>query len=209
LFQEKLIANYADLYSLEKGQILKLEGFKDLSAQNIISGIELSKQIPFERVLFALGIRHVGETVAKKLARHFKSLDAIREASRDELLSVPEIGDVIADSIISFFRDDAHRAILERLESYGLQFARSEEPEEGSTQKLNGNSFVVSGVFSVFSRDEIKQLIELHGGKVLSGVSGSTNYLLAGEKMGPEKLKKAEKFGVAIISEQDFIQMIQ
>jgi len=209
LFERGLITNYADLYSLRKEQIIGLEGFKELSANNIIEGIEASKKVPFERVLFGLGIRYVGETVAKKLVRHFKTIEAIKAAGRDELLSVPEIGEVIADSIISFFEDKEQQAIVEQLKKQGLQFIQSEETVEGSSEKLKGKSFVVSGVFSVFSRDEIKKLIELHGGKVLSGVSASTTYLLAGEKMGPEKRKKAEKFNVAIISEQEFKQMIQ
>jgi len=209
LFDKGLIHSYSDLYSLKFEDINeKLEGFKETSSRNMIDGIKSSLEIPFERVLFALGIRYVGQTVAKKLAIQFKSLDALQKASKEELLQTDEIGEIIAESIIDFFSKDANLLELEELKKAGLQFNLDEEAYKPSSNLLEGKSFVVSGVFSVFSRDEIKRQIEANGGKVLSGVSASTSYLLAGEKMGPEKRKKAEKAGVEIISEQQFIDMI-
>lgn len=204
-----LIHTIADLYELKSEQILQLEGFKELSTKNIIEGIVASKSVPFERVLFALGIRYVGETVAKKLAIHFGSLDGLMSATQEALLEAEEIGSVIAQSIIDYFSTPANRLIIERLKAAGLQFAIDEAAYKPKTDRLLGKSFVVSGVFSLFSRDELKKKIEEHGGKVLSGVSGATNYLVAGENMGPEKLKKAEKLGVPIISESQFAEMIE
>jgi len=204
-----LIHTLADLYELKSEQILQLEGFKELSTKNIIEGIEASKSIPFERVLFALGIRYVGETVAKKLAIHFGSLDALMSASHDALLEAEEIGSVIAQSIIDYFSTPSNQLIIERLKAAGLQFAIDEAAYKPKTDRLLGKSFVVSGVFGLFSRDELKKKIEEHGGKVLSGVSGATNYLVAGENMGPEKRKKAEKLGVPIITESQFAEMIE
>ena len=204
-----LIHTIADLYDLKSEQILQLEGFKELSTKNILDGIDASKSIPFERVLFALGIRYVGETVAKKLAIHFGSLDALMNATQEALLEAEEIGGVIAQSIADYFSTPANRLIIERLKAVGLQFAIDEAAYKPKTDRLLGKSFVVSGVFSLFSRDELKKKIEENGGKVLSGVSGATNYLVAGENMGPEKLKKAEKLGVPIISESQFAEMIE
>ncbi|MEX1188218.1 MAG: NAD-dependent DNA ligase LigA [Bacteroidia bacterium] len=209
LFEAGLIKSYGDLYALKFEDVNeKLEGFKETSSRNMIEGIKASLDVPFERVLFALGIRYVGQTVAKKLALQFKSLEELEKASREDLLQTDEIGEIIADSIIEFFSKDANRSELEKLKQAGLQFKLDEEAYKPSSNLLEGKSFVVSGVFSVFSRDEIKRQIEANGGKVLSGVSASTSFLLAGEKMGPEKRRKAEKFGVEIISEQQFIDMI-
>ncbi len=205
----RLIHTLADLYDLKAEQILQLEGFKELSTKNIIEGIVASKSVPFERVLFALGIRYVGETVAKKLAIHFGSLDALMSASHDALLEAEEIGSVIAQSITDYFSTPANRLIIERLKAAGLQFAIDEAAYKPKTDRLLGKSFVVSGVFSLFSRDELKKKIEEHGGKVLSGVSAATTYLVAGENMGPEKRKKAEKLGVPIITESQFAEMIE
>jgi DNA ligase (NAD+) len=204
-----MIHTIADLYDLKSEQILQLEGFKELSTKNILDGIEASKSVPFERVLFALGIRYVGETVAKKLAIHFGSLDALMQASTDALLEAEEIGEVIAQSLVDYFSTSSNRLIIERLKAAGLQFAIDEAAYRPKSDRLLGKSFVVSGVFSLFSRDELKKKIEENGGKVLSGVSGATNYLVAGENMGPEKLKKAEKLGVPIISESQFAEMIE
>lgn len=209
LVENKLIRSSADLYKLSSNDILgKLEGFKETSTKNIIDGINASKAIPFERVLFAIGIRYVGQTVAKKLALQFRSLDALKAASREQLLETEEIGDIIADSILDFFSKPENINEIEELRAAGLQMELDEEAHKPHSDRLLGKSFVVSGVFSVFSRDEIKRKIEENGGKVLSGVSASTSYLLAGEKMGPEKRKKAEKHGVTILSEQQFIEMI-
>lgn len=210
LFDAGLVHNVADLYELRESDILgKLEGFRELSTRNMLEGIQASLAVPFERVLFALGIRFVGQTVAKRLALHFRSMDRLMRASREELLETPEVGEVIADSIVQFFAQPDSVQVLERLREKGLQFEIHESAQGQVSDKLAGKSFVVSGVFSLFSREELKKRIEEHGGKVLSGVSASTSFLLAGEKMGPEKRKKAEKLGIAIISEDDFIRMTE
>ncbi|MEZ4779620.1 MAG: NAD-dependent DNA ligase LigA [Flavobacteriaceae bacterium] len=203
-----LIKNYADLYELTEAQIIPLERMAEKSAENLINGIEASKQVPFERVLFALGIRYVGETVAKKLAKHFKTIDAISNTSFEELISVDEIGDRIAESVISFFASEENDDIIQRLKSYGVQLEISAEKLANQTDKLDGKIFVVSGVFTKVSRDELKKLIEDNGGKVSSSISAKTNYVVAGDNMGPSKKEKAEKLGVAIISEDDFLKMI-
>ena len=206
--RDGLVNNVADLYDLQYDQIIQLEGFKEQSTRNILEGIEASKQIPFERVLFAIGIRYVGETVAKKLALHFRNLDAIEAADINSLLEAEEIGEIIAKSVQDFFKSNDNLLLLNRLKSAGLQLHLDENAYKPKSNILEGKSFVVSGVFSLFSRDELKKKIEENGGKVLSGVSASTSYLVAGEKMGPEKKKKAEKLNVDVISEQDFIDMI-
>lgn len=207
LFREGLVHDIADLYELHFDQLVKLERMGDKSANNLLQGVEESKNVPFARVLFALGIRFVGETVAKKLAKHFGSLDALMAASYEELLEVDEIGEKIANAIRSYFENPVQLALIDRLRGVGLQL--ESEKKEAASDVLNGASFVVSGVFSTFSRDEIKQLIEDNGGKNVSSVSAKTDYLLAGDKMGPAKLKKAEGLGVKIISEDDFIAMIK
>jgi len=208
LFDAELIDDMADLYSLSKEDILKLDRMAEKSATNLLNGVEASKQIPFERVLFALGIRYVGETVAKKLAREFKSLEALKAAGYDQLIEVDEIGERIAQSVIEFFEDEKNNEIVARLRDAGLNFELSES-ELPSSEKLKGKSFVVSGVFHKFSRNELKKEIEMNGGKVLSGVSAKTDYLIAGENMGPSKRKKAESLEVPIISEDDFINMLE
>lgn len=208
LRKEGLIESYADLYDLKVAQIIPLERMAEKSAQNMIEGIEKSKQIPFEKVLFALGIRFVGETVAKKLAKHFKSMDALMTADFETLISVDEIGDRIAQSIIDFSNDLGNIQLVNRLRSYGVQLELSAESMENQTDKLSGNVFVVSGVFYQMSRNELKKAIEDNGGKVSSSISKKTNYVVAGDNMGPSKKTKAEDLGVAIISEQDFIDMI-
>ncbi|KXN97913.1 DNA ligase [Aequorivita aquimaris] len=208
LVNNGLINNYADLYLLKEEQIIPLERMAQKSAENMIKGIEASKAIPFERVLFALGIRYVGETVAKKLAKHYKTIDALRNASEEELTTVDEIGGRIAQSVVSFFASEENIAIIERLKSYGVQLEISAEKLANQTDTLKGNTFVVSGVFTKVSRDELKKLIEDNGGKVSSSISSKTNYVVAGDNMGPSKKTKAESLGVAIISEDDFLQMI-
>lgn len=208
LVNNGLINNYADLYLLKEEQIIPLERMAQKSAENMIKGIEASKAIPFERVLFALGIRYVGETVAKKLAKHYKTIDALKNASEEELTTVDEIGERIAQSVVSFFASEENIAIIERLKSYGVQLEISAEKLANQTDVLQGNTFVVSGVFTKVSRDELKKLIEDNGGKVSSSISSKTNYVVAGDNMGPSKKTKAESLGVAIISEDDFLQMI-
>ena len=208
LVKEGLIENYADLYELKKEEVLPLERMAEKSADNLISGIEASKSIPFERVLFALGIRYVGETVAKKLAKYFKGIDDLAEASQETLVDVEEIGEKIAESVVHFFEVEKNRITVNRLKNYGLQLAVSEEELEGLTDKLQGNTFVISGVFVKVSRKELKKLIEDNGGKVTGSISAKTNYLVAGENMGPSKLAKAEKVGTKIISEDEFLEMV-
>ncbi|MCH4824187.1 NAD-dependent DNA ligase LigA [Gramella lutea] len=204
-----LIENYADLYTLKKEDILPLERMAEKSADNLISGIQKSKEIPFERVLFALGIRYVGETVAKKLAKHFKNIDALAAASEDELVNVDEIGGRIAWSVVDYFEAESNREIVERLKNYGVQLEISAEKLANQTDILSGNSFVISGVFEKVSRNELKKMIEDNGGKVSSSISSKTNYLVAGANMGPSKLAKAEKLETNIISEDDFLKMLE
>ena len=208
LRKEGLIQNYADLYDLKVEQIIPLERMAEKSAQNMVAGIEKSKEIPFEKVLFALGIRFVGETVAKKLAKHFKSIDNLMAADFETLIAVDEIGDRIAQSIIDFSNDLGNIQLVDRLKSYGVQLEVSAESLEGQTDKLVGKIFVVSGVFHQMSRNELKKAIEDNGGKVSSSISKKTTYIVAGDNMGPSKLTKAENLGIPIISEQDFIDMI-
>ncbi|WP_293295027.1 NAD-dependent DNA ligase LigA [Allomuricauda sp.] len=209
LFKEGLIQNYADLYTLTKEQILPLERMADKSAENLVNGVQASKTIPFERVLFALGIRYVGETVAKKLAKAFKDIDALMTASHEELVAVDEIGDRIAESVLDFFSEPANVEVVDRLKSYGLQFSLSEEQLENQTELLKGQTFVVSGVFETISRNDLKKMIEDNGGKVSSSISSKTSFLVAGDKMGPSKRTKAETLGVPIISEQEFLQKLE
>ncbi len=206
LYQKGLARDVADLYDLTFDQVVNLDRMADKSANNLLKGIQDSKNVPFERVLFALGIRFVGETVAKKLAAAFKNIDAIANATYDELIAVDEIGEKIAISVQQFFSDERSHKIIARLKEAGLQF-EMEEVQLDSTS-LEGKTFVVSGVFSKFSRDEIKDLIEKNGGKNVGSISAKTSYVLAGENMGPAKLDKASSLGIPIISEDDFIEMI-
>ena len=208
LRKEGLITNYADLYDLKAKQIIPLERMAEKSAQNIIKGVLKSKEIPFEKVLFALGIRFVGETVAKKLAKHFKSIDKLMTADFETLISVDEIGDRIAQSIIDFSSDLGNIQLINRLKVSGIQLEVSAESLENLTDKLQGEIFVVSGVFYQMTRNELKKAIEDNGGKVSSSISKKTNYIVAGDNMGPSKLAKAKDLGIAIISEQDFITKI-
>lgn len=208
LFEKGLIKNIADIYDLKKEDILPLERMAEKSAANLVAGVEQSKQIPFARVLFALGIRFVGETVAKKLALHFKSIDNIMNATFEQLVEAEEIGEKIAASIKDYFAKEDNLEIIKRLRKKGLKFELSEEENTKVSDKLAGKIFVVSGVFSKFSRDELKKAIEDNGGKNAGSISAKTSYVLAGENMGPSKLEKAEKLGVPIISEDDFINLI-
>ena len=209
LYNNGLIKNYADLYDLKESQIIPLERMAEKSAANIIKGIEESKQIPFEKVLFALGIRYVGETVAKKLVKHYKNIDNLMGASYDDLVNVDEIGERIAQSIIQFFKNPINTSIVERLKNYGLNFSLDESVLMNQTEKLKGLNFVVSGVFEKFSRNELKKSIEDNGGKITGSISKKTNYIIAGDNMGPSKREKAEKLEISIISENDFIEMLK
>lgn len=209
LYNAGLIRDVADLYQLKAADICRLDRMGQKSAVNIVHGIVASKEVPFERVLFAIGIRFVGETVAKTLARAFGSMDALAAASLDELTHVDEIGEKIAESIIRFFANDVNRALVERLRAEGLQFALAEEPNEGPRSTvLEGKSIVISGVFQHHSREEYKALIERHGGTNVSSISAKTSFVFAGENMGPAKLEKAQKLGIPIVSEQQFLDMI-
>ncbi|MCL1625720.1 NAD-dependent DNA ligase LigA [Bacteroides caecicola] len=207
-YQEGMIHNVADLYTLKAEDICKLERMGEKSAENIIQGIEASKQVPYERVLFALGIRFVGETVAKKVAKAFRSIDALATATLDELIHVDEIGEKIAQSILLYFSNEQNRMLVERLRQAGLKLEADEEDLSGHTDRLQGKSIVISGVFALHSRDEYKDLIEKHGGKNVGSISKKTSFILAGDNMGPSKLEKAQKLGIPIIDENEFLSMI-
>lgn len=204
-----MVRTVADLYSLNESEIASLERLGEKSARNIIEAVDRSLQVPFERVLFALGIRFVGETVAKKLANSFVSIEALEAATLDDLVDVDEIGPRIAQSVRAYFENEQNRNLIKRLEEVGVQMRISEDRLFGFTDKLDGATIVISGTFTHHSRDEYKQMIEQHGGKNTGSVSAKTTYLLAGENMGPAKLEKARKLGIKIISEEDFLQMIQ
>ena len=203
-----LIRDYADLYELTSDQIIHLDRMAEKSADNLVNGVQASKDVPFERVLFGLGIRYVGETVAKKLAKHYKSIQALSEASTEDLESVDEIGNRIAESVVAFFKNEANIRMVSRLISYGLQLQLSEEALSNQTTHLQGLRFVVSGVFETVSRDELKALIDSNGGKVVSSISAKTSYVVAGANMGPSKRTKAETLKVPIISEQEFLELL-
>lgn len=209
LFNNGLVMNYADLYDLTIEQIVPLERMAQKSAENLINGIEKSKKTPFENVLYALGIRYVGETVARKLAKHFKNIEALEDASMENLLQVDEIGDKIATSVLDFFANPSNKELVKRLTHYGVQMSIQENESSVKSNKLEGQNFVVSGVFSQFSREELKQLIEDHGGKVGSSISSKTSFVVAGENMGPAKLDKATELGVTIINEDDFLRLLE
>jgi DNA ligase (NAD+) len=209
LYNNGLVHNYADLYELTIEQILPLERMAQKSAENMINGIEKSKTIPFERVLYALGIRFVGETVAKKLAQHYKSIIELSKATALDLVLVDEIGERIAYSVIDFFENQENKNIVDRLKRYGIQFQLIENVNPNATTILSGKTFVVSGVFEQFSRDELKKAIEDNGGKIGSSISAKTDFVIAGANMGPAKLDKAMKLNIAIISETDFLKMIE
>ena len=208
LYKAGLVKNIADIYDLRREQLIGLgeeATIQDKSADNLLAAIETSKQVPFERVLFALGIRYVGEVGAKKLARYFKNIDALMDADVAELAQVEDVGEVTAKAVREWFANPLHREIITRLRQVGLKMSGEWKMESG---RLEGMTIVVSGVFEHFSREEIKADIEKHGGKVSSSISSKTTYLLAGEKMGPEKLKKAENLGVKILSENEYLDMI-
>lgn len=207
-YRRGLVHNIADLYTI-KVQDINGSGNRERSARKIVDGIAASKQVPFERVVFALGIRFVGETSARLLARHFKTMDALQNASMQQLMEVEGVGEVIAKSVIAYFHNPVNQDIVERLRSYGLQMQLSEEQITGASNKLAGKSIVISGVFAKHSRDEYKALIEQHGGKNVGSISGKTSFILAGDNMGPSKLQKAEKLGIPLVNEDDFLDMIE
>ncbi|MDG1729074.1 MAG: NAD-dependent DNA ligase LigA [Algibacter sp.] len=208
LVNEGLITNYSDLYELTKAQIIPLERMAEKSADNLIQGIEQSKNIPFERVMFALGIRYVGETVAKKLVKHYKNIDAIIAASQEELINVDEIGIKIAESVTAFFASEENIDTINRLKGFGVQLEMSAEALSGQTELLKGDIVVVSGVFHSVSRTELKKIIEDNGGKVSSSISSKTSYIVAGDNMGPSKKEKADKLSIPLISENEFLQKV-
>ncbi len=208
LFKAGLVKNIADLYDLKKEQLLPLERLAEKSANNLIEGLDASKKVPFERVLYAIGIRHVGETTAKKIAKKVKTLDILIHSSKEELLAIDEVGEIIAISLHDFFSNEKNKAIIEKLKAAGLQFELSEEQQQGGSDKLKDLTFVISGVFAKHSRDQYKEMIELHGGKNSGSISKKTSFVLAGDNMGPEKLKKAESLGVKMINEDEFLEML-
>ena len=207
-FRRGLIRNIADLYTIDVQQI-NGDGSREKSARKIVNSIRASVEVPFERVLFALGIRFVGETSAKLLARHFKTLDALMVASIADLMEVEGVGEVIAESVIRYFHNEENLQIIERLRSYGLKMSLNAEQLQGSTDKLAGKSIVISGVFERHSRDEYKAMIELNGGKNVGSISSKTSFILAGANMGPSKLQKAEKLGIALVDEETFLRMLE
>ena len=209
LYQEELIHNVSDLYKLTISQLIFIQRLGEKSAEKILLELEKSKEVPFERVLFALGIRFVGETTAKTLAKAFRNIDSLSQATLEELVEVNEIGERIAKSIISYFKDEKNQAIIEQLREAGLQLACKEEDTSEYTDKLAGKSIVISGVFTHHSRDEYKDLIEKNGGKNVGSISKKTSFILAGDNMGPSKLEKAQKLGVELVSEDQFLQMIK
>ena len=206
LYENGLVHDISDLYDLRAEQLAPLPRLGEKSAENIVRSVRASLGVPFQRVLFGLGIRFVGETTAKYLADHFRSLDAVMHASREELVEADEVGGKIADAILDYFADSENLRIIGRLRDAGLQFEAEERAL--ASEALAGKSFVISGKFADHSRDELKELIELHGGRNLAAVSASVDFIVAGENMGPAKLKKAGKLGVRIISEQEFIAML-
>ena len=208
LYEQGLVQNIADLYDLRKEDIARQERLGDKSAENILASLEASKHVPWERVLFALGIRMVGETTAKKIARRFRSIDALQWATRDELNAIDDVGPQIAENVVAYFQDESNLETLMRLRQSGVQMASTEAEPEALSDKLKGKSIVISGVFRQHSRDEYKAMIEAHGGKNSSSISRKTAFVLAGENMGPEKRKKAEELGIELIDEQRFLEML-
>jgi DNA ligase (NAD+) len=209
LFQQGLLNNIADIYTLTIHDIAQQERLGEKSAQNMLAGIEASKQVPWARVLFALGIRMVGETTAKKLARKFPSIEQLQNASIEQLIATEDVGELIAQNIINYFNDDQNMAIIYRLQQAGLQMVSPDDEQAMLSNKLEGKSIVISGVFTHHSRDEYKNIIEQHGGKNVGSVSKKTSFVLAGDNMGPEKRKKAESLGVALLSEEEFLALIE
>ena len=208
-FMQGLIHDAADLYALHASQLLNADESNKVSVNNILTSIEESKKVPFERVLFAIGIRFVGEIAAKSLARYFGSMDKISTATSEELTEVNGIGNVIAGSVINFFADERNRHFVERLKEYGLQMEITQEQQEAKSDRLKDKSIVISGVFAHHSRDEYKAMIEKHGGKNVGSISSKTSFILAGDNMGPSKLEKAQKLGIQIMNEDEFLKLVE
>jgi DNA ligase (NAD+) len=208
-YRQGLIHDAADLYELKEEQITDPLATDNKGVRKILASIEESKKVPFERVLYAIGIRFVGEIAAKTLARYYGSMDKVAEASKESLMQVNGIGEVIADSVIQYFANPVNRAFVERLRGYGLQMEIGEQQKQAQSDKLAGQSIVISGVFQHHSRDEYKALIEQHGGKNVGSISNKTSFILAGDNMGPAKLEKAQKLGIRIMSEDEFLQLIE
>ena len=210
LYQKKFIAHISDIYDLHlrSDELKQLGRFGEKSINNMIDGIEKSKQMPFEKVLFGLGVRYVGETVAKKLTVHFKTIDNLMTAPYEDLITAEEIGERIARSIKEYFENPKHIAQIEKLKIQGLQFVSEEKELKLNSDKLTGKSFIISGVFENFSRDELKDMIEQNGGKILSSISAKLNYLVAGDNMGPAKLEKAQKLNIPIINEIELLDLL-
>ena len=208
LYAARLVETVADIYDLTEHDLVTLERFGERSAKRILAGVEASKSVPFERVVYALSIPFVGETVAKKLAQAVKNIDNLMAMTGEQLAMIPEIGPKIAESIVQFFKVPINRVIVERLRIAGLKMEVEEKVVELKSTILEGKSIIISGVFDYHSRDEYKQIIEQHGGKNVGSISAKTDYVLAGAKMGPAKLEKAKKLGIEIISETDFLKMI-
>jgi DNA ligase (NAD+) len=208
LYKKGWVKDASDLYSLEVSAVQELERFGEKSARNLVESIQRSREVPFPRVLYALGIRYVGETVARKLAEAFLSLDRLMDAGQEELEEVDEIGERIAQSLRSYFEDGRNLQVIERLRAAGLQLKMEAPAQSSGSRLLSGKTFVISGIFRQHSREELKSMIEQHGGKNSSSISARTNFILAGENMGPSKYEKAQKLGVPIISEEDFMEML-
>ncbi|HEX8021248.1 helix-hairpin-helix domain-containing protein, partial [Mucilaginibacter sp.] len=211
LYGKGFISHISDIYELHTraAELKQLGRFGEKSINNMLDGIEASKKMPFEKVLFGLGIRYVGETVARKLAFHFKNIDKLMEASVEELTAAEEIGERIAQSITEYFAGDIHRQEIQKLREQGLQFIAEEKEVVLASEKLSGMNFIISGTFGNFSRDELKDIIEQNGGKILSSISAKLNYLVAGDNMGPAKLEKANKLNIPIISDDDLLELIK
>jgi DNA ligase (NAD+) len=207
-YKNGLLKNIADIYDLKEDQIAGLERMGKKSAENLMAAIEASKKVPFERVLYALGIRYVGDTVAKKLTRHFKTLDAIAAASEEELKQAPEVGDKIAESVHRYFRNEHHLRIIERLKKAGLRFSIDEHEFKKGNQ-LQGMTIVPTGTLKNYKRDEIKEVIEKHGGKAAGSVSSKTSFVLAGEDPGESKISKAKELGIRILTEEEFEELLR
>jgi len=209
LYNHGLVQNVADFYVLTRETLIKLERFAAKSAENLLSSIEESKNVPFDRVMYAIGIRFVGETVAKKLASHFRSMEKISTASLEELIEVGEIGEVIAGSVLRYFENESNKMVIRRLADAGIQMELADDALQPKSIRLKNLIFVISGVFEKHSREELQDMIEENGGKNAAGVSSKTNFILAGEGMGPSKKDKAAKLGIPIISENDFLKMLK
>ena len=208
LYKKNLVNDFSDLYFLSKNDLLSLERFAEKSAQNLLNSIQQSKKVPFPRVLYALGIRFVGETVAKTLAEHFHSMDKLANASYDQLIEIDEIGPRIANSILEYFSKPKNQEIINKMKKAGVKLALEKETSENTHHKLNGKTIVISGTFDQFSRDQLKDLIEKYGGKNTRSLSSKTDFLLAGKDPGPKKIEQAQKNDVQIISENDFLKLM-